>query len=372
MTQPPDVDTVVGKDGAGYRFNDDLLISAQDQENARRLYAKIAYALDHGSLRDRFCAVDPLANRAKRQSRRSGIAAVTFVTTALLVASAEPLFAGRHGLTVAAAVVAGLLGLLGALIGAMGMLYARPKRNWLRNRLRTEQMRFFHYRVLLELSDLILTNRREEFLKRRAEMFEEFAEDVLDRPAVALEAVLEADWSGERLTPHLPTPPPHSDPEIEKQFFRAYERLRIQRQLDYAQYKLQTDGRLFSSFPRQQAFWLELGAGLCIAGTVIVHLMLMVGAALGDARLIGSWTHVLGVWFAIAALALKTLQEGLQPKLEVERYRHYRAAVRAAGERYEAATSLAERLSAATAVERASADEMVIFLRSGWESRFVM
>lgn len=355
----------------GHRFNDDLLVTEADQTLAREIYPRIAYALDHPELRERFLLIDPLANTAKRVSRRSGTRAVILVTVALLIASAEPLYHPYHDFAVAAALASAGLGLIGTLIGVMGMLYARSKRDWLSNRLRTEQMRLFHYRTILELADLILSSQRDEFLRRRAVMFREFEQDVLARPAVALESVLDADWPGERLIPHVPPLPERIDSVAEAELLRAYWRLRIQRQLGYTQYKLQTDGRLLSKFPRQQAFWLEVAASICIVGTIIVHLLVVVGTAFGSWP-VGPMLHVLGIWLAIMALGLKTLQEGLQPKQEVERYRHYRAAIRAVGDRFDAAGSLAEKLAAATVLERASADEMIIFLRSGWEARFVM
>ena len=355
-----------------HRFNDDLLLDEVDRIRADELYPVVSYALSYQTLRERFQAVDPLANTAKRRSRKSGLWAVMLVTFALICAAAQPLYEGQDQIAFPIATIAALTSLVGVLIGSFGVLYARPKRGWLRHRLLTEQMRLFHFRTMLTLAHLILTRQAGEFVERRASMFSEFESDILQRPGIALETVLETDLVGDRLTPVMPPLPTSIDPAAQEQFLRAYRRLRIQRQIDYAQYKLRRDGKLFSAFPRQQGIWLERAGVFCIVGTVAAHILVVLHIFLGEGAAIGSWVHVVGIWFAIAALAMKTLQEGLQPKLEVERYRHYRAAVQAAADRFDTAESLGDKLAAAMAVERARADEMVIFLRSSSESRFVM
>jgi len=353
-----------------HRFNDDLLLDAEDQELARELYPRIVYALDDETLRAEFLAVDPAASAAKRRSRLLGGWAVILVTFALLAASAEHLSAGHVAWQFAA--FSALCGIVGALIGWYGLLYAKNKRLWLENRLKTEEMRLFHFRVILSLSDRILAGDCDGFLARRKALFLAFQADVLRDPATALDNVLAADSGEDYLVVPIPETLPAGDPAIADELIDAYRRLRVQRQLNYARYKLRMDWKLLSRFPRQQAYWLGTLSLACVVGTIVAHLILLIMTSLPGFGRPPVWLPLAGVWLAILALAFRTLEEGLQPNTEAERYRHYQAAVKSAGDRFEAAETLRDRLLAAQSLERASADEMRIFLHSSNEARFVM
>lgn len=356
-----------------YRFNDDLLISAEDRRLARKLYPRIFYALDDEALRAEFSGIDPAADGAKRRSRLLGSWAVVLVTFALLAASAEHLYAGLAPDWLAP--FSGLCGIVGALIGWYGLLYARKRRLWLENRLRTEEMRLFHFRTILSLSDRILAGDRDGYLARRKNLFLAFQADVLRDASSALDSLLAAESGEDYVAVPIPETLPAGDPAIADELIDAYRRLRIQRQLNYARYKLRMDWKLFSRFPRQQAYWLGTLSLACVLGTIVAHLILLIMASfwgVGPAHGPATWVPLAGVWLAILALAFRTLEEGLQPSAEAERYRHYQAAVKSAGDRFESADTLRERLLGAQSLERASADEMRIFLRSTNEARFVM
>ncbi|HEV7660272.1 MAG TPA: hypothetical protein VGO55_10540 [Allosphingosinicella sp.] len=86
-----------------------------------------------------------------------------------------------------------LLGVAGTVIGFFGVLYAKSKREWLENRTLTERMRLFHFGTIVHLSDLILAVEKDLFLKRRSDLFKAFERDVLERPALELDALLEGD-----------------------------------------------------------------------------------------------------------------------------------------------------------------------------------
>jgi hypothetical protein len=293
------------------------------------------------------------------------------VSAALLLAAGEPIYADYHRMALVIAVISGIFGLAGAVIGTFGLLHARQKHDWLQHRLVTERIRLFHFGTMLRLSDLLLAGRREEYVDQRAQLFEQFRTDVLERARLSLDRVIKE--KDDNLSSVLPTPPDVIDPASEHDWRAAYRRLRIGRQIDYAEYKLQNDDmRLFSKFPIQQARWFgRLTAG-CVAGLVIAHLLIVADVIMTRGVIGGAWLHVVGVWFAIIALALRTLQEGLQPEQEIDRYRHYSAAMRSVGERFDAARTVADVLGAAASAERHSANEMLIFLRSGYEARFVM
>jgi len=85
-------------------------------------------------------------------------------------------------------------------------------------------------------------------------------------------------------------------------------------------------------------------------------------------------TAVLGtaVAFAVIALAARTLEEGLQAHRDVGRYRTYDAALRRLGDRYRQAVDNAERRAVFVELEELCFDEMVGFLKSHHEARFLM
>jgi hypothetical protein len=360
-----------------FSFNDDLLLDGADRKRADRLYPAISYALYHDELCQEFVRIDPIANRAKKRSRSSGCWAVALVSFALFLAVSEPLYAKYHEAAMVIAAISGLSGIVGALIGTFGVLYAKQKRTWLQNRLRTERIRLFHFCTMLRLSDLLFAGKREEYIERRAKLFEEFRDDVLDRARHALDQFINEQDAD--LTPVLPSLS-GIDKGAEDQWRDAYRRLRISRQMDFAAYKLRNDGGLLSSFPARQARVLGNFAALCVAGLILTHMGVAGDVFWGVAANIHSkryealltWMHVVGLWFAIVALALRTLQEGLDPDREVERYRHYRAAMQSVKKRFEAAHSVKEAMEAAISAEHASANELLIFLRTGHEARFVM
>ena len=64
------------------------------------------------------------------------------------------------------------------------------------------------------------------------------------------------------------------------------------------------------------------------------------------------------------ALAFRALQEGLQPEREIERYRHYRAGIRAIRDRFDQASSPAEKFEVMQEMERLTFDEFVHLART--------
>ena len=80
----------------------------------------------------------------------------------------------------------------------------------------------------------------------------------------------------------------------------------------------------------------------------------------------------LTIWIALFALAVRAVEQGLQPEREIERYQQYRSAVRAVLDRFELAKSQAEKLRVMSEMERLSFDEMRNFLITSSASRFVM
>jgi hypothetical protein len=154
------------------------------------------------------------------------------------------------------------------------------------------------------------------------------------------------------------------------EFFEAYRKFRILDQIDYANMKL-SEGEAFLPLRRQARLFSNISL-LCILGVFGIHIWIAGESALQSGAHAGPALHVAILWLAIVALAIRALEEGLQPEREIERYRHYAAGVKAIRDRFNDATSPAQTLEIMMDMERLSYDEMKIFLRSNNEARFVL
>lgn len=82
--------------------------------------------------------------------------------------------------------------------------------------------------------------------------------------------------------------------------------------------------------------------------------------------------NVVIIWIALAALATRAVEQGLQPEREAERYQQYRSGVRAVLEQFDAAASQDEKIRIMRDMERLAFDEMRNFLITNERARFVM
>lgn len=345
-----------------YPYNDDLLKSASDQQAARDQYGPIAFALIFPALLGHFAEADGVANAEKRRLRRKGLASVGLVTVALLAASATPELHDER-LSPIIGFIAALLGIAGALLG-----YFNTPLKWLEHRLVTESLRQFHFRTLIRMAPDILaaaaSGDSTAFERKRAGALAQFEQDVIKRKGALMEALIDAP---ETSRSDLISPAP--DPTIFEQdngalLLSAYRNLRILRQCQFADYKLSRGAGLFSRFPKRQANILGLIGLACVALLLIAHIASAILASNGI-------LHLAAVWIALLALSLRVIEEGLKPRAEVERYRHYQAATYRILDMFERGDT-AGRIRAAEQLERAAFDEMVIFLRSHEEARFIL
>ena len=74
---------------------------------------------------------------------------------------------------------------------------------------------------------------------------------------------------------------------------------------------------------------------------VVVHVGILAGALFPGsfAAVHSTDAAVVIIWLALAALAIRAIEQGLQPEREIERYQQYRSGVRAILERYDNAVS---------------------------------
>jgi hypothetical protein len=154
-----------------------------------------------------------------------------------------------------------------------------------------------------------------------------------------------------------------------KELFEAYNALRIEHQIRYANIKISTDDRVSS---RLQLALLGNATIIGLAALVALHIFIAMSVAINSAYTPPELLHVLVIWIAIIALAVGTLNEGLRPSREIDRYQDYRAATRGIRDRFNAAKSDAERLEVMKDLERLSFYEMREFLKIHNDAKFIL
>jgi hypothetical protein len=358
-----------------HRFNTDLLVNSGDLKTARQAFPRTFHVLDHASLREAFLRYDRPANAAKRNGRLAGLLAIGFGMGALVIAAASP-NARWQG------ILAALCGLISINIGLGGVLYAGAKRRWLLNRVVTERLRQYHFQAFVSrwraiAASLVGGDAARAYVEEREIGLHRLMARYPGQLDSELIELLE-DESNAKCWLHHQQPLPAADEDVPDldELFVAYRELRIGRQLDYANYQLRDEQNPFAWSIRLQEVIFSYATLICILVIFAIHLSIAallswVGHA-EQLRLFGFESHVWVIWIAILVLGLRALQEGLRPGREVERYRHYRAGVRAVRDRFDQAQSIAEKLEIMQEMERLSFDEFRNFLRSCNEARFII
>lgn len=364
---------------APHRFNTDLLNDPRDRDEAKRAYPTVFDLLYDEDLLIHFNDYDRPADHAKRRSLVSGIVAVGLAVIGLCGTSAEPVL---HSILPESAIIAtgvpfALLGLAAIAIGLGGVLTAKSKRLWLHNRLIGERLRQFHFQTFVcrlgAIGDASTgATGWADFRERREAWLAQFLLRFRGQVDAEFTAILQYEEDPLWLHPpprieEIAAKPPAA--ELPRQFFDAYRELRIRRQLQYADYKLgRGQTHVGMSLPRQE-FVLNVSG---LAATILLFVFEFLTVYWISTG--GAWrlSTMLAIWSAIIALAVRTLEEGLQPKREIERYRRYHIAVQDILKRFDAAASDATRFAIMIEMERVSFAEMRDFLRSANEARFIM
>lgn len=361
-----------------FAFNNDIFLGEEDRETATRAFPNIAFALDNPSLRSAFEIHDDRANASKSRSRRLGVTAVLLATAALLIAASWSLYADlSHEATRAISIAGGACGISSVVIGYFGVMFRGKKLRWLTDRLATERMRQFHFQHFAAHGGMILKAARDEaakkaYLDRRDRDFERFRVDFLLRLEDEFHAIVEAEESGEGLLFDFKKDiPPEDDPNLEE-YYRAYELLRFQRQIDYCNLLLSEQRSVWKHSPARQARFFSAVALSCLAIILGLDSLVFVGSIFDVGALGSPIISVAGIWMAFLALSARTIEEGLQPSTEVERMRQYRLALNRSHVRFRAAIIPDEKIEPIMDLENASFEEMIPFLKTNFEARFVM
>jgi hypothetical protein len=361
-----------------HKFNDDLLLHEEDRKLASIKYPTIFHVLDHPQLRQLFSKYDTPTNRAKRIGLIAGFWAIGLGFGALGIAALELIFAHPAGVTLA--VVSGLCGVLSFLIGSVGVLFAGRKRNWLRGRLMGERIRQFHFQMLVSRLPEILASLKSDaaklsFLSERNVWFESFKASLIGKLDSTLAAILHEEKSIDPWLHNMGAAAEIQESKDINPILDAYRELRLVHQLDYVNFKLQDDYRIFSAMPRRQLAVISSIVFALIVLLVVMHVGILAGALFPSSVLASFHSPeaiIVIIWLALAALAIRAMEQGLQPEREIERYQQYRSGVRAILERYDNAVSQNAKIEIMREMEGLAFEEMRNFLVTNERSRFVM
>ena len=361
-----------------YAFNNDIFLTETDRSNARRAFPNVAYALDNPAMRAIFVVHDKRANKAKSRARRLGILAVSLATAALMIAASSSLYADlSHEANRAISVVGALFGIGSVTIGYFGVMFRGRKLRWLTDRLATERMRQFHFQHFASHAGAILKGAKDEsaataYVELRDRDFERFKVDFLARLEDEFHNIVEnEDPGGGLLFDFHADLPDENDPHLEE-YYRAYELLRFQRQIDYCNLILSSTRSVWKHAPVRQAKFFSAVGLTCLVTVLGLDTLVFAGSILDLPYLSAPFFSVGGVLIAFFALGARTVEDGLQPGVEVERMRQYRIALNRSHARFKEGKTPKEKIEPMIDLENASFEEMLPFLKTNFEATFVM
>lgn len=358
----------------GFTNNIDLFLGGSTERSFVALYPQYLFAFSDPDLQQLFSPLDKAALKAKTRARHWGLTAVGLLSVALIAAAFDILFHSQEWFNWVI-ILAGMAGILGVVIGFAGVMTAGAKQEWLRQRYICERIRQVHFQTLVRWAPMIIEAARSgdktKFLAERAKRNATFRARVVGAAKANLANIVsDNDTDGPWLVDDVPGPiPPGPDSEA---YFDALDELRIRHQLDYARMQLTPDARLIPRTPIERARLLSGVATFCVVAILVLHFAAIAGAVKILNEESKAWIHVLTLSLAVAALAARTIEEGLQAHHEVERYRAYSSALRIVRDRFKNARTDEEKRDALQELEEVSFEEMVNFLKSHHEARFVM
>jgi hypothetical protein len=361
-----------------HKFNDDLLINPRAAEKAERMFPTLIDVLQHPELKKRFSRFDIPANAAKKRAQIFGVAAVLCGVLALFAASAPSAPYSDTALGTWLGNGSALLGIASILIGFAGLLYARPKRDWLHNRLATERLRQFHFQTFVcRWPEILALLKREQtgadYVAKRARWFANVETRIEDRREAEFTEIVDDDALSEMWLHEACADAPAEEAARElAPMFAAYRELRIMHQFHYVSFNVRGEWGFPPRSPRGQAAFFSYTILLCVFAIFIFHFSALAISMLGGTAPWLHWLHVGVIWGAIVGLGVRTLEEGLQPEREIERYQQYRSAIRLIRDKFDNAATPAEKLQVMGDMERISFEEMRNFLRTAREARFII
>ncbi len=350
----------VGTDLTTRRFNHDLLVREEDQGAARERWPAVDHALIHPELIDIFLPHETRAKRLKRTIQWFGSIAVLVMLFALL-GSSWHLYA--HNSSSWLRIIVEMSAILGLLVAIFVSRYGPLRRRWLRNRFVTEILRVWHFRYLISTEfDRSGTKQvdRDRYVATRAKAFAAFIRQSDGSVGEKMSRLITKREDPLGTIPVLRLP---SDKIACEQLLEAYRVLRLDHQIEFAEYKLSADDRtLFGA-----SCSLLVQVANLLAGTTL--LLAMVAAVL-HLFLPLNWLPLVAVSLAIAGVAVRAWRDGLGLEDERERYSEMLHRLESIKQRWDK-SSTQEQLSLASELEHAAVEELRSFLRTHDKAQFL-
>lgn len=384
-----------------FRFNDELLLSEEDRALAERSYPNVFFALDHPDLREEFLRVDRLAVQAKRRSRWIGCAALVFATLSLLAFPLDVIVKGiwidarQHDPILHYLAISGAcFGILALVFGNIGLGFGKVKRDWLMKRLINERLRQWHSQYFaahaVEIAAVADSpDAKAAWLDERDLSFQRFKRTFIDQisseytkytqasaaahsgQSIADPKAETAFWIEESWSRKAAMKPDKANQDRLAEVHRAYKETRMRGQIQYTNYVLSSEGKFWSS-PSKQLHILGNLSYLLVVFAFIANFIALGGTVWGPFEDSTSVLSALAIAFAILAVGVRAMLEGLRPQRETRRMQFYATAISHADQALDAAKTQAKRIAAISMLERASYDEMVEFISSNETARFVL
>ena len=357
-----------------------------DLEWAREQFPEIIHLLDYERLRDKFKAYNKEADRCRDWLRRLGFGAVISATISLLAVATEPVWP-QAAWTPWVALFAELGGIAGLLIAA-GWIWPLKSR-WLKARLMTEQIRQWHFQLMVRRATAVEASCQSggqgDFVRHRDVWFNDFLKSYEGRQASKLNDLTNEN-AGRETWLHELTSEYSRNSVAFPPLCKAFKRLRFDHQVSYANYKLRTTRTeplfCFTKWPAvHQMKVLSISAGFCFVCAAMCSIILICSYAtevLGNGQNPGfspttrHYVRTAAIAIALIGAALRTIQEGLAPDKEIERYEDYKSRTIQLRDRFVEATDFKKRLHLMEEIEHATVDEMKGFLRTHHKATFVL
>ena len=382
-----------------FRFNNELFVDNDDRSSIEAYFPAVWFALYTPALTRRFDEVNVQSQREKARFRIFGYCAVALATFALSLAAFEAMImipaaeesSDIKSLLKPTALVAAASGLAGVLIGWGGMGIYQRKHAWLASRLLAERLRQWQWQyVLAHLPEIIDASgdpdAQQAYVEKRDREFDVFFTFYRGGLAARLNEHLED--SSELATKFW------LDPELAKkadvvassesidamvsdpkraaaldELFQAYGRIRMQGQIDYVSYLLGQGP--FASHPAKQKQILQTLSHTSVILIAFLHVAVVAGVLFDVSELKSPGVYICTIIFALVALALRVVEEGLRPTEELVRLRNYHNEIVGAQSRFHSG-DIDIKLQSMRTLEEAGARELIDFLHSANTARYVM
>lgn len=355
--------------------NDDLLMQAHAREYLKAEFPEAYEVLDWPELRRTFEEIDKKAIKARKRRQRIGFTAVGVAGLGAFLSAALPLVELAGGEVMRSAFFAAVaLSAAGLVFSLFFVTIDRAKSQWLEQRLLTERLRQFYFQFMIFNAGLAIRAMRdptalEEWRREQAEAVQFFLAWAKRPMRAELAAVIDdvndkhawmrAKW---RRRPEIPLPSNELDT-----YFGILRRQRIGIQLHYVREKLQPGfGSPESRLNLSQVVGYTC-ASLTFAATAVAAALLLQGSTTAalEFRILTSIAALCGA----VGVVCKVLAEGLQLKMDVERYRWYRAAVADIDAEFHD-NDVSRRFALLRKIEYVAYREMREFLKIHEESKF--